>query len=103
MIKYTKNNIKKSKIIEKIDGHPFEVLIRILSKFRKNTPNVHDAKVCNNHIEQIAKQFSYLCTDNIYVVGDAAYDSSNIRNNICLLYTSPSPRDRTRSRMPSSA
>jgi len=26
-----------------------------------------------------------------------------IGNNICLLYTSPSPRDRTRSRMPSSA
>ena len=25
------------------------------------------------------------------------------RRNICLLYTSPSPRDRTRSRMPSSA
>ena len=24
-------------------------------------------------------------------------------NNTCLLYTSPSPRDRTRSRMPSSA
>ena len=24
-------------------------------------------------------------------------------NNVCLLYTSPSPRDRTRSRMPSSA
>ena len=27
----------------------------------------------------------------------------NARNRICLLYTSPSPRDRTRSRMPSSA
>ena len=26
-----------------------------------------------------------------------------IRTNACLLYTSPSPRDRTRSRMPSSA
>ena len=26
-----------------------------------------------------------------------------IQNNHCLLYTSPSPRDRTRSRMPSSA
>ena len=25
------------------------------------------------------------------------------KNRICLLYTSPSPRDRTRSRMPSSA
>ena len=31
-------------------------------------------------------------------------DASNINNvRDCLLYTSPSPRDRTRSRMPSSA
>ena len=30
-----------------------------------------------------------------------AYDA--VLDNICLLYTSPSPRDRTRSRMPSSA
>ena len=30
-------------------------------------------------------------------------DKSIDINNICLLYTSPSPRDRTRSRMPSSA
>ena len=29
--------------------------------------------------------------------------SSDVIKNICLLYTSPSPRDRTRSRMPSSA
>ena len=28
---------------------------------------------------------------------------NNLKNKICLLYTSPSPRDRTRSRMPSSA
>ena len=27
----------------------------------------------------------------------------NHESNVCLLYTSPSPRDRTRSRMPSSA
>ena len=31
--------------------------------------------------------------------GTAHYD----KHKICLLYTSPSPRDRTRSRMPSSA
>ena len=31
--------------------------------------------------------------------GDVLYG----QNNACLLYTSPSPRDRTRSRMPSSA
>ena len=30
-------------------------------------------------------------------------DISINKANICLLYTSPSPRDRTRSRMPSSA
>ena len=42
-------------------------------------------------------------------VGDAARDSKLIDGAtrdlaaICLLYTSPSPRDRTRSRMPSSA
>ena len=28
---------------------------------------------------------------------------SNVMPHVCLLYTSPSPRDRTRSRMPSSA
>ena len=28
---------------------------------------------------------------------------SDIKNNLCLLYTSPSPRDRSLSRMPSSA
>ena len=38
---------------------------------------------------------SYQETDPVFVAS-AAY-------NICLLYTSPSPRDRTRSRMPSSA
>ena len=32
---------------------------------------------------------------------DVAYSFG--QENICLLYTSPSPRDRTRSRMPSSA
>ena len=33
----------------------------------------------------------------------AAYSKICRRSRICLLYTSPSPRDRTRSRMPSSA
>jgi len=34
---------------------------------------------------------------------DAAVDFGMAKENVCLLYTSPSPRDRTRSRMPSSA
>ena len=35
--------------------------------------------------------------------GEIAIDRMYADNNNCLLYTSPSPRDRTRSRMPSSA
>ena len=34
---------------------------------------------------------------------DAKKKIEELQNSICLLYTSPSPRDRTRSRMPSSA
>ena len=37
------------------------------------------------------------------IVGLLEIRSNNALTNICLLYTSPSPRDRTRSRMPSSA
>ena len=39
-----------------------------------------------------------------YFVGEKKWLIQHGRQNIaCLLYTSPSPRDRTRSRMPSSA
>ena len=34
---------------------------------------------------------------------DKSYDYATTWHYLCLLYTSPSPRDRTRSRMPSSA
>ena len=36
-------------------------------------------------------------------VGSTSFIRSVIMHNTCLLYTSPSQRDRTRSRMPSSA
>ena len=35
--------------------------------------------------------------------GGLGYSEEQVRAYACLLYTSPSPRDRTRSRMPSSA
>ena len=53
----------------------------------------------------------YICTDKEHA--DAEKNMTNYLQenfvlnvngeNVCLLYTSPSPRDRTRSRMPSSA
>ena len=42
--------------------------------------------------------------DELFVLGDNRINSQDSRYiGTCLLYTSPSPRDRTRSRMPSSA
>ena len=46
------------------------------------------------------------CHRFVPVVGPAAFQRPNVITEwayACLLYTSPSPRDRTRSRMPSSA
>ena len=42
--------------------------------------------------------------DNVFIDSDGlgSFPASS-EYNLCLLYTSPSPRDRTRSRMPSSA
>ena len=40
----------------------------------------------------------------IYIITSENWNTqSNTHHRDCLLYTSPSPRDRTRSRMPSSA
>ena len=38
-----------------------------------------------------------------FIDDNAEFGNSNIDINSCLLYTSPSPRDRQKSRMPSSA
>ena len=51
--------------------------------------------------QQIASTFSG--ADGFDKDGGAEYKSTTGKTINCLLYTSPSPRDRTRSRMPSSA
>ena len=40
---------------------------------------------------------------NIYGKAEFLNPGGSVKDRACLLYTSPSPRDRTRSRMPSSA
>ena len=52
----------------------------------------------NNLLYNIQSYNNATCGIEVY--GDTNFYSYD---NICLLYTSPSPRDRTRSRMPSSA
>ena len=54
----------------------------------------------------VAESLRQADTDNemlFYYLGPDAYDPEALSGVSCLLYTSPSPRDRTRSRMPSSA
>ena len=64
--------------------------------------------------EDLRLQYRYIDLRSTYMQDNLRFRSklfSTIRNHlsdmefneICLLYTSPSPRDRTRSRMPSSA
>ena len=52
----------------------------------------------NKHVEGMKKNVVAICDCDENILGRVADPL-----NACLLYTSPSPRDRTRSRMPSSA
>ena len=64
------------------------------------------AKFIRNLESRIFAQLSKQLVDNMFGNDEASlFGSFTLEgNNItCLLYTSPSPRDRTRSRMPSSA
>ena len=51
------------------------------------------------------RRVGHIITDKVYerLTGEKGYFDTRIIYVACLLYTSPSPRDRTRSRMPSSA
>ena len=55
-------------------------------------------------LEVAAKKFKFKLNYTDYDLGGARYlRTGEALPDSCLLYTSPSPRDRTRSRMPSSA
>ena len=67
-------------------------VLRFLRDYAEN--GVFDAKRFKESVESLR--------DSAKFGGDAMLDLSSLHDS-CLLYTSPSPRDRTRSRMPSSA
>ena len=55
-------------------------------------------------IQAVSKAFSKFCKDKDYnQIINNKFNIYLLARKTCLLYTSPSPRDRTRSRMPSSA
>ena len=59
-------------------------------------------KINNKAWEDINRQIGQIDTA-INLIRNANVHDDHLRYMVCLLYTSPSPRDRTRSRMPSSA
>ena len=60
-----------------------------------------DPTRCGMPINPLLMESSYGC--KVICMGSSSYEMRKIRRYTCLLYTSPSPRDRQKSRMPSSA
>ena len=54
-------------------------------------------------LDQMRKEILEVVAKYVEIDVDEGAVSLETEDRICLLYTSPSPRDRTRSRMPSSA
>ena len=71
---------------------PIDKVREIISKHRLLEKELSSDKVDKKNYAKISKEYSDL--NEILI---------NAQQYFCLLYTSPSPRDRTRSRMPSSA
>ena len=83
-------------------------LIRV-GESKVRVPYLADVKNCWKKLAQIVKEEGFLLGDAVtngtfhmdHLIEIVAHSVSEFFP--CLLYTSPSPRDRTRSRMPSSA
>ena len=65
-----------------------------------NNARSHDCDEVIMHKDGILTEAG---ASNIFFIKDRDVYTPALSNNICLLYTSPSPRDRQKSRMPSSA
>ena len=61
-----------------------------------------EVNVPENGFEKVMRCNCSICKRKGYIIGVVQPDDFKLTKG-CLLYTSPSPRDRTRSRMPSSA
>ena len=76
-----------------------------MNTYSKYVPNVFLAKCSEKHEKgEVIEVTTKYGKENECIVFNLIYERDGFYYySICLLYTSPSPRDRTRSRMPSSA
>ena len=84
-------NIVKENIKKKFQDEKLPLVDEVIELDSQRRANIQEADQLRSDRNRLSKQVGML-------MGQAKKDPSN-----CLLYTSPSPRDRTRSRMPSSA
>ena len=90
------NTILQLKIPVLLTGESFKPLIEVLANQNQINPN-KEKLISDNLVD--GQEFERI---NI-TPHSKAFIQIYENHNTCLLYTSPSPRDRTRSRMPSSA
>ena len=80
------------------DDYADRFLPEIMARFSRSNPRVELSVIC----EPTPGLREHLKRGNLDIAL-VTHNDANAPSEICLLYTSPSPRDRTRSRMPSSA
>ena len=98
------SNIDPSTIGAKINALKMFAVMSDIAEYM--TDNIQDItnELSGTGIERLDSVWSFLNSQLLFIgPDDGDYDTYYSRYNLCLLYTSPSPRDRTRSRMPSSA
>ena len=90
-----------------------QIIEKIISNFSNNNSlYIGEKLTMSEHMIQSAMlaekskcDDDLICSCLLHDYGHFLIDNPDelVKNKFCLLYTSPSPRDRTRSRMPSSA
>ena len=74
--------------------HLFDDMCKVRPTVITSTPRIY-AMIYNEYLQELYQEYQTYIKERVI--------SNDTEPQTCLLYTSPSPRDRTRSRMPSSA
>ena len=83
-----------------IEGHEISCIKGAINTIKSFHPDIYAEITTSRRGQSLYNKLVSYYT-NVYIHCPKAFNKGNYKG--CLLYTSPSPRDRTRSRMPSSA
>jgi len=110
-VEASEQKVMKLVEVEAVRGNIYDINGNLLAtsvpkyevRWDPSVPSLHDT-IFNKHVnalsDSLARVFPY---KSRFEWKSKLVNAKNGTSKYCLLYTSPSPRDRTRSRMPSSA